>query len=76
MQLVCKNRILLVEIKVTHDVELKKKKSFPVADISLFGYQGKVDYEVLDDRVRITPPCINPNNFKGQYAYVFNIKQA
>ena len=57
-------------------IELKKKKSFPVADISLFGYQGKVDYEVLDDRIRITPPCINPNNFKGQYAYVFNIKQA
>jgi alpha-L-fucosidase len=57
-------------------IELKKKKSFSVADISLFGYQGKVDYEVLDDRIRITPPCINPNNFKGQYAYVFNIKQA
>ena len=59
-----------------HKIELKKKKSFSVADISLFGYQGKIDYEVSDDRIRITPPCINPNNFKGQYAYVFNIKQA
>ena len=45
MQLVCKNRILLVEIKVTHDVELKKKKLIKQNNYSV------IEIELLEEDI-------------------------
>jgi len=55
-------------------IRLKKNKAFDVANVSLFGYEGKVEYEQTDDVIEITPPAINPNNYKSFCAHVYKLE--
>ena len=45
-----------------------------MANVSLFGYEGKVEYEQTDDVIEITPPTINPNNYKSFCAHVYKLE--
>jgi len=44
--------------------------------VSMFGFEGEVEFSFSDNRLRITPPPLNPGNNPSQYAWVYRISGA
>ncbi len=54
--------------------EIKVKGVRNPQKISLLGYNGKIQYKKRGKKVTIEIPAISPENFKGNYAWVFKLE--
>jgi alpha-L-fucosidase len=46
------------------------------SNVTMLGYDGRIDYSVSGNRLTITPPGLNPGNNPSPYAWIYKISGA
>lgn len=54
-----------------HDITLKGLKN--VVAVEMLGYNGKIEYKEKSNEIILVPPCVNPANLPGKYAWVYKV---
>lgn len=69
------NRINIILTDWIEDyINLEKNESFSVSSIKLLGFDGKIEFEDSENKLKIKVPNVSPKNFKVNHAYVFSVK--
>jgi alpha-L-fucosidase len=54
-------------------ITIKGIKGREITGVTLFGYDGAIEWEAMDDCLILLPPVVNPATFPCDYAWVFQI---